>query len=898
MSIRNLDAFFRPRSIVLIGGSRRPGSLGQVMARNLGQGGFQGPLYAVHPEAKEIAGIPAYRSIGKLPMPADLAVICTPPDTVPGLVGELAKAGTRGAVVITAGFGEGQPGPERDAGMARRRAMLQAARTATLRILGPNCLGLIAPLAGVNASFGPVPARPGKLALLSQSGAIVTAMVDWATHHGIGFSAILSLGDSADVDAGDVLDWCATDPSTSAVLLYLEAVSDARKFMSAARAAARAKPVIVMKTGRFEGSARAAQSHTGALGGSDAVFDAAVARAGMLRVHTLTEFFEAAEALAGRSTVRGNRLTILTNGGGLGVLAAEALEAAGGRLAALDAATTEALDKALPRTWSRGNPVDIIGDATPDRYVAALQALARNREQDATLIVHCPTAITDGAAVARAVLAEAEASRIPLVTCWVGEGSAAEARAMFSKAGIPSFQTPDQAVAAFLHLYRYRRNQELLMQTPPVWPDVPAEASVKARHLIAKVLGEGRTALTQAEALALLEAYGVPVVRAATAATPDVAGHIAAEMNGPVALKILSPDISHKSDIGGVRLGLRSAQEVEAAAREMQARIAALRPEARLQGFLVQLMAPKREAHELILGIGEDVVFGPFLLFGKGGVEVEVVADRAVGLPPLNPLLARALIQETRVARLLAGYRDRPPADLDGVVGVLLALSQITVDVPEIRELDINPLLVSDTGVLALDARVRIAAEPRAPLAISPYPRELAHAIRDSEGTAYQLRPVKPEDEPKIRAMLSRCTPNDIRLRFLTQMRDLSKADAARLTQIDYARQMAFLAVEQDETGAEAEIAGVVRLAADADLTAAEYAIMVRSDLKGHGLGYALMREIIAYARRRGIGRVYGHVLRENITMLGMAADLGFRERSLPDDMSVVEVSLDLSRVA
>ncbi|WP_119418186.1 bifunctional acetate--CoA ligase family protein/GNAT family N-acetyltransferase [Desertibaculum subflavum] len=898
MSIRNLDAFFRPRSIVLIGGSRRPGSLGQVMARNLGQGGFQGPLYAVHPEAKDIAGIPAYPSVARLPLPADLAVICTPPDTVPGLIGELAKAGTRGAVVITAGFGEGQPGPERDAGMARRRAMLQAARTATLRIVGPNCLGLLAPLAGVNASFGPVPARPGKLALLSQSGAIVTAMVDWATHHGIGFSAILSLGDSADVDAGDMLDWCATDASTSAVLLYLEAVTDARKFMSAARAAARAKPVIVMKTGRFEGSARAAQSHTGALGGSDAVFDAAVARAGMLRVHNLTEFFEAAEALAGRSAVRGNRLTILTNGGGLGVLAAEALEASGGRLATLDEAAVAALDQALPRTWSHGNPVDIIGDATPDRYVAALRALAPSRSHDAVLVVHCPTAVTDGAAVAKAVLAEAEANRLPLVTCWVGEGSAAEARAMFSKAGVPSFQTPDQAVAAFMHLYRYRRNQELLMQMPPVWPEVPADAATRARDLIEKVLRDGRTGLTQAEALALLEAYGVPVVRTATAVTPDVAARIAAEMNGPVALKILSPDISHKSDIGGVRLGLRSPQEVEAAAREMQTRIAALKPEARIDGFLVQLMAPRREAHELILGIGDDAVFGPFLLFGKGGVEVEVVADRAIGLPPLNPLLARALIQETRVARLLAGYRDRPAADLDGVVGALLALSQIVVDVPEIRELDINPLLASEKGVLALDARVRVSEVKRPPLAISPYPRELAHTIRDSDGAAYLLRPVRPEDEPKIRAMLSQCTPNDIRLRFLTQMRELSKADAARLTQIDYARQMAFLAFQQDAAGSEGELAGVVRLAADADLTAAEYAIMVRSDLKGHGLGYVLMREIIAYARRRGIGRLYGHVLRENVTMLGIAADLGFRERSLPDDMSVIEVSLDLSRAA
>lgn len=898
MSIRNIDALFRPRSIALVGASRRPNSIGDVVARNLAAAGFDGPLHLIHPTAEAIAGIPAVRSVSALPTPADLAVLCTPPDSIPGLIGEFARSGTRGAVVITAGFGEGQDGPERDAGMARRQAMLQAAKPATLRIIGPNCLGLLAPLANVNASFGPMQPKPGRLALLSQSGAIVTAMVDWATHRGIGFSAAVSLGDSADVDAGDLLDWFATDSNTSAILLYLESVTSARKFMSAARAAARAKPVIVMKTGRFEGSARAARSHTGALAGSDGVFDAAVARAGMLRVNTLTEFFEAAEALSGRVQVRGNRLTILTNGGGLGVLAAEALEAAGGRLAELDSEVRADLEKVLPRTWSHGNPVDIIGDADIERYGAALRPLLRNRQQDGIMVLNCPTPVADGGAAARVVIEAAEGTRVPLFSCWVGEGAASEARALFAGAGIPTFETPDQAIAAFMHLYRYRRNQELLMETPPAWTDLPVTAAHRGRAIIKAALDEGRSTLTQAEAVRLIEAYGVPTVATRTAKDAEEAGRIAQEIGTAVALKILSPDINHKTEVGGVRLALRGHDEVRREAEAMQARIAAACPDARLQGFIIQQMVSRSEGHELIVGIGDDIVFGPFLLFGKGGVEVEVVADRAIGLPPLNPLLARAMIGETRVSRLLAGYRDRPPAHVDGVVGVLLALSRIAIDLPEVRELDINPLLVTASSVVALDGRVRLSREPRVPIAIPPYPRWLTKTLHLADQTPLLLRPVRPEDEPKVRDMLDRCTPEDIRMRFLSQMRHLSKLDAARLTQIDYDRQMAFCAFEAAADGSEGELAGVVRLAADADLATAEYAIMVRSDLKGRGLGYVLMQEILGYAREIGLTRVFGHVLRENYAMLKMAHDLGFRERGVADDASVVEVALDLGFAA
>ncbi|WP_343713195.1 acetate--CoA ligase family protein, partial [Inquilinus sp.] len=588
MSIRNLDALFRPGSIAVIGASRRPGSVGAVVARNLLAGGFDGPVMPVNPKARSIGSTLAYPSIAELPVTPDLAVIATPPSTVPGLIAELGARGTRAAVVVTAGFGEGDG---QGGGAALRQAILDAARPHLLRVLGPNCLGLMAPHHGLNASFAHIAPLPGDIAFVSQSGAIATAVLDWATHRGIGFSHLVSLGDMADVDFGDMLDWLAADGRTRAILLYVEAITHARKFMSAARIAARTKPVVVIKGGRTEAAARAATSHTGALAGSDAVYDAAFRRAGMLRVFDLAELFDAVETLASRLHVDGDRLAIVTNGGGTGVLATEALGDAGGSMAALSAETMARLDAALPPTWSRGNPVDIVGDATGERYGHALDAVLADPGKDAVLVMNCPTAVADPVDAAQAVVRSVEEAaardgrRPPVLTCWLGEGAAVAARRLFAEHRIPSYATPGQAARALMHLARYRRNQALLMETPPALPQDFAPDPAAARAVIATALAEGRSMLTEPESKQVLEAYRIPVVRTRSVAVdPDAAANATAGLPGPVALKILSSDITHKSDLGGVRLNLQGPEQVRTAAREMLATIGKAAPEARLLG--------------------------------------------------------------------------------------------------------------------------------------------------------------------------------------------------------------------------------------------------------------------------------------------------------------------------
>jgi acetyltransferase len=899
MSIRNLDALFRPSSIALIGASRRPGTVGAVLARNLFAGGFDGPVMPVNPEARSIGSALAYASVADLPVTPDLAVIATPPATVPGLIAELGARGTRAAVVVTAGFGAG---PGQIDGAALRQAMLDAAKPHLLRVLGPNCLGLMAPHHGVNASFAHISPLPGDLAFVSQSGAIATAVLDWATHRGIGFSHIVSLGDMADVDFGDMLDWLAADGRTRAILLYVEAVTYARKFMSAGRIAARTKPVVVIKAGRTEAAARAAASHTGALAGSDAVYDAAFRRAGMLRVFDLAELFDAVETLASRLHVDGDRLAIMTNGGGAGVLATEALGKSGGTMAELAAGTKARLDAALPPTWSHGNPVDIVGDATGERYARALDAMLADPGKDAVLVMNCPTAVADPIEAARAVVrsvdeaATRDGVRPPVLTCWLGEGAAAAARRLFAENLIPSYATPGQAARAFMHLARYRRNQKLLMETPPALPQDFAPDPVAAKAVIAAALAEGRTMLTEPEAKQVLEAYRIPVVRTrSVAADATAAAEAAASFPGPVALKILSPDITHKSDLGGVRLNLQGAEQVRAAAVEMLATIGKAAPDARRCGFTVQEMARKPDAHELILGIGQDRLFGPTILFGHGGTAVEVLRDSAVALPPLNGVLARDLMARTRVWRLLQGYRARPKADLDAVVLTLMKLSQLAADLSEVAELDINPLLADGQGVLALDARIRVQPPlpPGTPrFAIRPYPQHLVQHLTLRDGQAVTLRPVRPEDEPAMRDMLQQSSPDDIRLRFFGPMRKFDHEFAARLTQIDYDREMALVA--EAEEGGRAVLLGAVRIIADPDNIAAEYGIMVRSDLKGQGLGYRLMTEIIAYARSRKLARIFGEVLRENTTMLRMVDELGFVREDVPEEPGLVRVTIVL----
>ena len=889
MSLRNLEFLFRPKSIAVIGASDRVGSVGTTVMRNMLDGGFTGPIYAVNPAHILVAGQRSYPDVTHLPHTPDLAVIATPPATIPGLIHALGQRGTRAAVVLTGGL----PLTRNAQGYSILQAMLDAAQPHLLRILGPNCVGLLVPGLGVNASFAHTSALPGTLAFVSQSGGLTTAVLDWAKSRGIGFSHFISLGETADVDFGDVLNYLASDTATSAILLYIESVTGARKFMSAARTAARNKPVLVVKAGRAPEGARAAASHTGALAGVDDVYDTAIRRAGMLRVDTIQALFDTVETLARAQSVSGNRLTIMTNGGGPGVMAADALALQGGQLSTLSEQSVQQLQAALPATWSRGNPVDIIGDAPVSRYLATLETLLGDSGSDALLFIHVPTAIVPAADIARACASLAKGRR--MLACWLGADAVAEARRIFEAQGIPCYDTPEQAVSAFLQLGAYHRNQQMLRQTPSSMPQNFVSDASAARNVVREALNAGREWLSEVETRRVLTAYGIPVVRTRSAVGIEEAAQAAVEMGFPVALKIISPQITHKSDVGGVALNLADAVAVRHAAAAMAQRVHERAPQAQISGYTVQEMAVRPNAHEIIVGAALDAVFGPVILFGQGGVAVEIVADRAVALPPLNMTLAADLVSRARVARLLDGYRDRPPANREALYLTLVQVSQMVVDVAEIAEIDINPLLVDESGVIALDARIRIAKNTHAAadrLAIRPYPIELEERATIM-GREVMLRPIRPEDETQHAQFLRRMDLDDLRFRFFHAIRLMTHNQLARFTQIDYDREMAFIA-SVDDGEASAQTWGEVRAIADPDNSRAEFAILVRSDLKGHGLGSLLMKKIIHYCTARGTGVLNGEVLRGNERMLALARELGFSVKD-DNDAGIVQLSLNLT---
>lgn len=896
MSVRNLDSLLSPRSVALIGASPKPASMGETVLKRLKAAGFEGDIHLVNPNHSEIAGQPCFPSVKSLPSAPDLGVIVTPPQTVPAIIQELGEIGTRAAVVITAGI---------DDNNGLRQQMLDAAKPYCLRILGPNCVGLQVPGVGLDASFAHLTARKGKLALLSQSGAIIVSMLDWAEPRQIGFSIAASLGDMADVDLGDLLDYLAGDIGTQAILMYVEQVTDAQKFMSAARSAARSKPVIAVKVGRTSEAARAAASHTGAMAGQDSVYDTAFRRAGILRVDDLDDLFSAAEALARHKPLKSDRLAILTNGGGAGVLAADALAGTGGRFAELSKQTVSSLNKVLPPTWSHGNPVDIIGDAGQERYAVALAALLEDPGVDAVLVMNCPTALVTPAQIAETVVEVQQKSnsngipRKPLLACWLGEATARLGAEKLASAGIPVYRTPAQAIRGFSYLARHAKAQSLLMRTPPSLPEDFEPDRQAARSALDAALGSGRRLLNEPEAKAVLKAYGIPTVETLTAATSQEAADIAAAMlksASAVVLKILSPDITHKSDVGGVRLNIATAAEAKSAAEAMIEQARAIVPDARIEGVVVQPMIHRPQAHELILGLADDAVFGPVVLFGAGGTSVEAVHDKAVALPPLDLTLARDLIEETRIARLLKGYRNRPPADLDATALALVRLSQLAADMPEIRELDINPLLADETGVVALDARIAVEqAETVAPggnprFALRPYPSSWRRtvSIQDRE---LRIRPIRPDDEKLYAGFLAKLTPEDLRFRFFGTMLKPTHEQIARFTQIDYARAMAFVAIDQ----AAGDLVGVARLAANPDRTEAEFAVVVRSDRQNQGIGWTLMTTLIEYAREESIGALYGDVLRWNTGMLRLCKSLGFSQRTNPQDIELMRLRLEIS---
>lgn len=891
MTVRNLDVTFNPRSVAILGAGADP------IVRAIQSGGFKGTVWPIDPRRTSAEGIACFASVAELPGTPDIAVLALPPDQLPDALGALGARGCRLAIVTTRMTGA----PD-----ALRQAMLNAARPHLLRILGPNAIGVVLPYVGLNASLAPEAATPGRVSIISQSGTVTTTLIDWASEHGIGFSQVLSLGDMVDVDVADCLDLAAMDGHCRAILLYLETIPNPRKFLSAARAAARIKPVIALKAGRTPQAAEAALTHTGSLSGTDAVVDAALRRAGILRVNGLAEMFAAAETVGRFRPADRARLAIVANGGGPGVLAVDRLLAQGGRLADLSPETGEALARILPQGRRATNPIDLGPGADAEAYAAALDILANDANTDALLVMHGPTRLADPVAIADAVAGQVRdglVARKPVFACWMGGVAASTARRSLRTRGIACYDTPAGAAAAVRHLTDWGRAQAALLHVPDRLAENDARQSGAARARAAAIFSAvahaGRRVLTEPEATAVLAAYGIPAPELRLAPTPEaVAVEARALLAGAerIVVKIVSSAILHKSDLGGVVLDIRTPAEAELAARAIAARAADAGTV--LDGFALQPMIRRPEAQELILGIGRDPIFGPVILFGTGGVAVEIIKDTAIELPPLDQALAAGLVARTRAGQLLAGFRGRAPADAPALYRALIALSNLAEDFPCIRTVDVNPLIADAGGVLMLDAQMVIEpadinrAAPNPDLAIRPYPAAWRRSFTRGDRT-FEIRPIRPEDAKLYPDLFARTDPEDLRLRFLTPRRSITEDMALRLTQLDYGREMAFVALT--ETG---ELAGVARFSADPDHVSGEYATLVRSDLKGNGLGGALMRMLIDYAAADGLRRLDGIVLAENRSMLGFIRSLGFTARPDPEDPAILLTTLDLADAA
>ncbi|HEY0505462.1 MAG TPA: bifunctional acetate--CoA ligase family protein/GNAT family N-acetyltransferase [Lysobacter sp.] len=898
MSTYLLDSLFHPASVAVVGGSPRERSIGRAVLRNLQAGGFAGQIGLVNPRHREIEGIESVARLQDLPFTPELVVIATPAPMAPKMAKAAAEKGASAAVVLSTGLGQGEG--------SFAAELRDIARAHGLRLVGPSSLGVIAPHARLNASFAAHGPHPGDIALVSQSAAIAAALVEWGALRSIGFSAVAALGDALDVDFADLLDYFARDRHSRAILLYVESIRDARKFISAARAASRLKPVVVVKSGRHAPRAAVPQTHAAALASPDAVYDAAFQRAGMLRVRALDELFAAAEALGRTDTFPGRRLAILANGRGTGLLAADRLLDMGGTLATLSDDTRERLREIASSAWPGTNPVDFYGDIDNAAYTEAFQALLADPGNDALLVLNVPTALMSAGSRARALAearnAVARQNRKPVFAVWLGADEEAVSR--LNEARIPNYATEADAVRGFMYLVRHREAQATLMETPPSMPDDFVADTATARTVVAAAVALGRRWLDPLEVTRVLGAYGIPIVPVASARDADEAARVAAPLladGAPVAVKILSPDIDHKSDVDGVRLNLFSAQAVREAAESILQRARALRPGARIHGVTIHPMVVRPKARELIAGMVDDETFGPVIVFGRGGTAVEVIDDKALALPPLDLRLAHEMIGRTRVSRILKAYRDVPAADERAVALVLVKLAQLVADLPEIREVDINPLLADRDGLVAVDARIGVSASrllhkgpghPR--FAIRPYPREWERWLELGDGKRVFMRPVRPEDEDLFRAFFARVSDEDLRLRFFQTIRHFSHEFIARLTQLDYARSIALMVTDPD-TG---EMLGAVRLHADANYDHGEYGILVRSDLKGQGLGWRLMQVMIEYARWLGLRSIDGEVLQENRVMIEMCRALGFSVITNPDDPSLVNVSLRLADVA
>ena len=888
----DIAPFFEAKSAVLIGASERKGALGTVVLENLLSSGFQGAIYAVNPKYKKVQGIDCHASVRDIEEPIELAIVVTPAVTVPGVLEDCGAAGIPAAVVMSAGFRE-----VGEAGRELEQDVLEVASRHDIRFIGPNCLGVMRPDIGLNATFSQRMASPGRIALVSQSGAMCTAMLDWAAPRNVGFSCVISSGIAADVDFGEILDYLVFDPTTRAIMLYVEGVHDARRFMSALRAASRVKPVIVMKAGRYSEGIAAAVSHTGALVGSDDVFDAALSRAGAVRVRNYVHFFAVAETLHTGLKTRGPRLAIVTNGGGPGVMAADFLVDRKLPLAELSNATRAKLDEALPKAWSGRNPVDVLGDAPAERYAAAVEACLADDGVDSVLAILVPVALTDPSDVAEALTGLASRAKKPLLTCFMGEASVKSSRERFRNAGVPAFHTPETAIEAFSAAAKHRANQEQLLQVPrSVRLNVDADRN-GAELIIENALADGRTVLDVVESKAVLGAFGLPVLRSMPAHDAAEALAIAEETGFPLVMKIHSPDITHKSDVDGVRVGITNGQDVTTCFKELTETAARLRPEARIKGVVIEPMWQSHAGRELMLGVINDPAFGPVISVGLGGTMVEVIQDRCIGLPPLNAFLAGRMIDGTRAARYLEAFRGKPAASREALEEVILRLSEMVCELPWIEEMDINPLIVDDKQAIAIDARIVVQkASPSARryghMAIHPYPIDLIGDYVLQDGTKLTIRPIRPEDAVLEREFVNGLSERSRYLRFMQVLKRITPKMVSRFTQIDYDREMALVALAPTDEG-EKQVA-VARYVTYPDGQSCEFAIVVADEWHHKGIATELLGRLIEIARDRRLARMDGIVLRENKGMIGLAKDLGFEQHSVPEDRALVRMSLRL----
>ncbi len=888
MPPRGLHRIFSPRSVVVVGASPRLGSVGQTVLQNLTIGEFQGVVSAVNPKYAEVSGVRCFRSVAELPQPADLAVVCTPAATVPDIVRQCGEAGILGIVILSAGF--------REVGSAGQALETEIAHWCKsfpgMRIIGPNCLGVMALHRGLNASFASDTAPRGSVAFLSQSGALCTSILDWALQEHVGFSYFVSVGNMLDVGIADLIDFFAMDRHTDSIVMYVESISQARRFMSAARAFTKTKPIIAYKAGRFSESAQAAASHTGAMAGVDSAYEAAFARAGIVRVFEADDLFNCAELLARHKAPQGPRLAIVTNAGGPGVMATDCLLSRGGSLAKLTSATLEQLDAQLPPAWSRGNPVDVLGDATPERFEAAARVVLADPQVDGVLAILTPQAMTDPTAAASGLIAAASGASKPLLAAWMGGAKMRAGIELLNHAHIATYESPEKAVRAFMHLVTYARNREMLYETPRAVPLEFALDRAKLREVFASSLRDGRDVLSEASSKALLEAYDIPVSKTHIAASSEEAVACARQVGYPVVLKVYSHDITHKTDVQGVELNLAGDQEVHQAFDRIVTRAGQLRPDAHIEGVTVQPMILATDARELIVGAKRDPVFGAVLLVGAGGTNAELLQDHALELPPLNEPLARRMLESLRIWPLLQGYRGRPRANIDRLIEVLMRVSYLVADCPEIRELDINPLLVTPEGALALDARVILERDallnppmPYSHLAIRPYPEEYVKPAQLKSGQAILLRPIRPEDEPMWHELVTSCSKETIRRRFRYLFKDSTHEMATRFCFNDYDRELTIVA--ELNTGVVPKLIGVGQLMADAEHVQAEFAVLVADAWQSQGLGSLLTDYCLTICQSWGISQVTAEVASDNNRMLRMFQNRGFQRIPTHDSDTV-----------